>query len=39
MCALLLVGFICNFAMRPVEEKYHYKAQPLGASATGGKAS
>jgi MFS family permease len=26
MCALLLVGFLCNFAMRPVNEKYHYRA-------------
>jgi len=25
MCALLLVGFWCNFAMRPVEERYHYR--------------
>jgi MFS family permease len=26
MCALLLVGLICNFFMRPVNEKYHYRA-------------
>ncbi len=26
MCALLLVGFLCNFFMRPVNEKYHYRA-------------
>jgi MFS family permease len=39
MCALLLIGFICNFLMRPVAEKYHYKGAPLGASPTGGKAS
>jgi MFS family permease len=26
MCALLLIGFICNFCMRPVNEKYHYRA-------------
>jgi MFS family permease len=26
MCALLLVGFLCNLAMRPVNEKYHYRA-------------
>ena len=25
MCALLLIGFLCNFAMRPVDEKYHYR--------------
>jgi MFS family permease len=28
MCALLLVGFVCNYCMRPVNEKYHYKAAP-----------
>jgi MFS family permease len=26
MCGLLLVGFLCNFAMRPVDEKYHHRA-------------
>ena len=26
MCALLLIGFICNFCMRAVNEKYHYHA-------------
>ena len=25
MCGLLLIGFLCNFAMRPVNEKYHYR--------------
>ena len=25
MCGLLLIGFLCNFAMRPVEEKYIYR--------------
>jgi MFS family permease len=25
MCALLLIGFVCNFAMRAVEEKFHYR--------------
>jgi MFS family permease len=25
MCALLLIGFICNFCMRAVGEKYHYR--------------
>jgi MFS family permease len=24
MCGLLLVGFLCNLAMHPVEERYHY---------------
>jgi MFS family permease len=37
MCGLLLIGFICNFAMRAVNEKYHYKAPPAGAA--GSKAS
>jgi hypothetical protein len=26
MCALLLIGFICNFFMHAVNEKYHYRA-------------
>ncbi len=26
MCGMLLIGFICNFAMRPVDPKYHLKA-------------
>jgi MFS family permease len=26
MCGLLLVGFVCNLAMRPVHERYHYRA-------------
>jgi MFS family permease len=25
MCALLLIGFLCNFAMRAVNEKFHYR--------------
>ncbi len=25
MCGLLLIGFLCNFAMRAVDEKYHYR--------------
>jgi MFS family permease len=37
MCGLLLIGFICNFAMRAVNEKYHYKG-PLSGT-TGSKAS
>jgi MFS family permease len=31
MCGLLLIGFICNFAMRAVDPKYHYKGA-VGAS-------
>jgi MFS family permease len=26
MCALLLIGFICNFCIRAVSEKHHYRA-------------
>ena len=37
MCALLLIGFICNFAMRPVNSKYHYKAGAPAAAPAGGK--
>jgi hypothetical protein len=33
MCALLLVGFLCNFTMRPVNEKYHYRAPGAGSDA------
>lgn len=25
MCGLLLIGFLCNFAMRAVSENYHYR--------------
>ena len=25
MCGLLLIGFLCNYAMRAVDEKYHYR--------------
>jgi MFS family permease len=25
MCGLLLIGFLCNFAMRAVDENYHYR--------------
>src|SRR5271170_4754273 len=25
MCGLLLIGFLCNFAIREVNEKYHYR--------------
>jgi len=37
MCALLLIGFICNFAMRPVNSKYHYKAGSPAAAPAGSK--
>jgi MFS family permease len=31
MCGLLLIGFLCNWAMRPVDAKYHYQAaSPAG---------
>ena len=26
MCGLLLVGFLCNLAMRPVNERYHFRS-------------
>jgi MFS family permease len=29
MCGLLLIGFLCNYAMRPVKEKYHYRGSTL----------
>jgi hypothetical protein len=25
MCGLLLIGFLCNFAMRAVDPKYHLR--------------
>jgi MFS family permease len=28
MCGLLLIGFICNYCMRPVNEKNHYRPTP-----------
>jgi MFS family permease len=28
MCALLLIGLVCNICMRPVNEKHHYKDAP-----------
>jgi MFS family permease len=30
MCGLLLIGFLCNLAMRPVNERYH--ARPMAAN-------
>jgi MFS family permease len=35
MCALLLVGFICNFLMRPVDPKYHYKGDTSNSDGGG----
>ena len=26
MCGVLLVGFLCNLAMRPVNERHHHRA-------------
>jgi MFS family permease len=37
MCALLLIGFICNFAMRAVNSKYHYQAGAPAAAPAGSK--
>jgi MFS family permease len=36
MCGLLLIGFICNFAMRAVNEKNYYKGatEPTGDKAS-----
>ena len=33
MCALLLIGFICNFCIRAVSEKHHYRASIGSAKA------
>jgi len=30
MCVLLLIGFLCNFAMRAVDEKFHHRAPSTG---------
>jgi MFS family permease len=35
MCGLLLIGFLCNLAMRPVDPKYNYQGPPLGTTPTG----
>jgi hypothetical protein len=35
MCGLLLIGFLCNYAMHAVDAKYHYKAPSLGAPVRG----
>jgi len=37
MCALLLIGLICNFAMRAVNSKYHYQAGASAATPAGSK--
>jgi MFS family permease len=37
MCGLLLIGFICNFAMRAVNSKYHYQAGAPAAAPAGSK--
>ncbi len=39
MCALLLIGLICNFAMRAVNSKYHYQAGAPAAAPAGSKQS
>jgi MFS family permease len=36
MCGLLLIGFLCNLAMRPVKPKYFYQAAPPLEAATAG---
>jgi MFS family permease len=33
MCALLLIGFLCNLLMRPVDSRYHFKADAIAAGA------
>jgi MFS family permease len=34
MCGLLLIGFLCNLAMRPVDAKYNYQAaSPAGSKS------
>jgi MFS family permease len=35
MCALLFIGFLCNFFMRPVAERYHYRGNNQAPLATG----
>jgi MFS family permease len=37
MCALLLIGLICNFAMRAVNSKYHYQVGAPAAAPAGSK--
>jgi len=33
MCALLFIGFLCNLFMRPVDSRYHFKADAAPAGA------
>jgi len=33
MCALLLIGFLCNLLMRPVDSRYHFKRDAIAAGA------
>jgi MFS family permease len=37
MCGLLVIGLICNIAMRAVHSKYHYQAGSPAAAPAGGK--
>ena len=37
MCALLIVGLICNIAMRPVNPKFHHQAAAPDAAPAGSK--
>jgi MFS family permease len=39
MCALLVIGLICNIAMRAVNSKYHYQAGSPEAAPAGSKQS
>src|ERR1700684_2593624 len=39
ICGLLHIGFVCNFAMHAVDERYHYKGSAPAAAPAGGKAS
>jgi len=35
MCGLLLIGFVCNFAMRAVKDKYIHRAPATGSAPRG----
>ena len=35
MCALLLIGFVCNFLMRPVDPKYHFTGDTSNSDGGG----
>jgi hypothetical protein len=39
MCGLLLIGFLCNYAMHAVNAKNHYQAPSLEAAPAGSKLS